>query len=222
MIATFVGIALLFVSGGEIAYVDLSGPPKHREPATPGELIGPAEGRGVRMGGSFHRGGKPSPDTPPISVRLDQILPYVDRESGQQKWALEVVVTNTGKTGLSIPVGDDDDAVMADKDGDRRCLGLQVRLGDRLSAIIGSVESVSNSRQPASIARLQPGDAVRFRLPFDKLSASITRAKANDADLEVTVRASLRRVVVDDDHGYDLEEQIGDDVPSENSLPFWP
>jgi hypothetical protein len=174
------------------------------------------------MGGSFHRGGKPSPDTPPISVRLDQILPYVDRESGQQKWALEVVVTNTGKTGLSIPVGDDDDAVMADKDGDRRCLGLQVRLGDRLSAIIGSVESVSNSRQPASIARLQPGDAVRFRLPFDKLSASITRAKANDADLEVTARASLRRVVVDDDHGYDLEEQIGDDVPSENSLPFWP
>jgi len=220
MIATFVGIALLFVSGGEIAYVDLSGPPKHREPATPGELIGPAEGRGVRMGGSFHRGGKPSPDTPPISVRLDQILPYVDRESGQQKWALEVVVTNTGKTDLSIPVGDDSDAVLADKDGDRRCLGFEVRLGDTLSAMIGYVESVSNSRQPLSIARLEPGDTVRFRLPFDKPTANNKRAMANDPNLEVTVRASLHRMVMD--HDMDWEEQIGDDVRSENSLPFWP
>jgi hypothetical protein len=220
MIATFVGIALLFASGGEVAYFDLSGPPKHREPATPGELIGPAEGRGVRIGGGFHRGGKPSPDTPPISVHLDQILPYMDRESGQEKWALELVVTNTGKSDLSIPVGDDDGAVLADKGGDRRGLGFQVRLGSRPDASIGNVESVSNSRQPASIVRLQPGSAVRFRLPFDKPTADLRRAKADGGDLQVTVRASLRRVVVD--HGYDFEEQIGDEVPSENSLPFRP
>jgi hypothetical protein len=133
---------------------------------------------------------------------------------------LEVVVTNTGKTDLSIPVGDDSDAVLADKDGDRRCLGFEVRLGDTLSAMIGYVESVSNSRQPLSIARLEPGDTVRFRLPFDKPTANNKRAMANDPNLEVTVRASLHRMVMD--HDMDWEEQIGDDVRSENSLPFWP
>jgi hypothetical protein len=45
---------------------------------------------------------------------------------------------------------------------------------------------------------------------------------ANDPDLEVTMRASLHRVVVDHDHDMDVEEKIGDDVRSENSLPFWP
>ncbi|MGA3096514.1 MAG: hypothetical protein ABSF25_08685 [Bryobacteraceae bacterium] len=221
MIATFLGIALFLAAGNQVADVDLSAPPKVPAPTAPNEPTKPSPARGVRGRGRAYDGGsKPLPGTPPISVRLDQILSYMDRESGRQKWTLEVVVTNTGKTDLSIPVGDDSDAVLADKDGDRRCLGFEVRLGDTLSAMIGYVESVSNSRQPLSIARLEPGDTVRFRLPFDKPTANNKRAMANDPNLEVTVRASLHRMVMD--HDMDWEEQIGDDVRSENSLPFWP
>ena len=209
MTRTLACVAFFLASGKQIAYVDLTVPPKTPEINT--SSIYRATGGRV-----YDRPG-PDPRTMPVSVRLGRVLSPA--EKGVRKDSVEVVVTNTGEKEITVPIGDDPVPILAPYATDRRELHFTVFAGDESSDVVGFGDSVSSAAYPDSLAHLAPGDSVTYRVPIDRSLANKKRELLRGAGLQLTVRIHLGRVVID--QGSDLHSQVGDVIRSQNSLP-WP
>jgi hypothetical protein len=198
-------------AGKEVAFVDLTVPAK-----TPAPPISVIHTKGGGVLNATHR----DPRTPTLSVRINGIWSYTDRATGAFKEEVEVVVTNTGKSVLSIPIGDDPNGLLyaPGPARDRRSLSFTVRAGEGALDSIAYSESAANSEDPASSARLAPGDTVVFRLPFNLFRAETKRRERN-GPLEISVEVQLIQVAAEE--GEVWNEDIGERVRSENTV-LWP
>jgi hypothetical protein len=212
MIKVSFAFALFLASGREVAYVDLTGPAKTAEPQS--STIH------VRAGGGPSTT-QPDSRTLPISVTIRGIYPYTDRVSGAPRETVEVVLTNTGKSEVTLPIGDDPVALLSPEEvaPDRRYLMFAVVSGDGAHDSIAVAESAANGWHPESIAKLAPGDTVVFRLPFNTSAADAMRKERNNAPLNIAVRVSRYRRVAE--NGVDFEEYVGTPMRSENAV-LWP
>jgi hypothetical protein len=208
---TFICLAFFLATGKQIAYVDLTLPPKTPELNTSGTQTNRHSGGGV-----YDRRA-PDPQTPPVSVKLSRILSSAD--SGGPGDSVEVVLTNTGEKEITIPIGNDPVPILAPYATDRRELRFRVLAGEDAYDLVGWGTSVSSAAYADSLAHLAPGDSVTYRLPIDRSIANRRRALRNGAGLQLTVRVQLGRVIID--QGSDLHADAGGEIRSENSLP-WP
>ena len=211
MIKGFFALAFFLAAGREVAFVDLTGPAK-----TPGRRTSGSST--VRGGGVLSEHPGVNPNTLPVSVEIRGIYPYADRVTGAPKEALEVVLTNTGKSEISIPIGDDPVPLLSAEEAthDRRYLSFEVNAG---VGVEDWADSAANSAHPESIAKLAPGDTAVFRLPFNAETANNKRKNRNGAVLEVSVSVTQYRRIVE--NGEDIEEQFGAQIRAVKPLP-WP
>jgi hypothetical protein len=158
------------------------------------------------------------PETPTVSVELTRVV--ASAEKGATGDSLEVVLTNTGKEEIAIPVGDDPVPILAPYAADRRELSFWVLAAGGARDLVGSGTAVSSAAYPDSQAHLAPGDSVAYKLPINRRLASNLLASRHGTVLQLTVRVQIGRVVTQVD-GVDLHQQLGDEIRSENSLP-WP
>jgi hypothetical protein len=207
----------LLAYGKQVAYVDLTLPPKGPLPAT-GTFCGVG-------GGVFDGPPKPhpAPGTPTVGLRISKVRRY-ENPGGYPQGFIEVVMTNTARTSIQVPIGAEVDSLMSPGQPDRHRLVFAVTLSGRTRPA-GFKSVASNAAHPETIATLQPGDAVIYKIPLaipnpappgpnDKAPIS------NDKPLMVGVSAQAEgRVLV---HGDDCSTAIGDEVYSENSVPLPP
>jgi hypothetical protein len=214
MIKAFFVLAFLFASAREVAFVDLTGPAKTPDLRTSAKTT-------VRGGGAVT--GRPgmSPSTLPVSVEIRGIYPYADRVTGAPKEAIEVALTNTGKSEISLPIGDDPVPLLAPAEAahDRRYLNFEVNCGVGVEGLIDWADSAANSAHPESIAKLAPGDTAVFRLPFNTETAKNKRKDRNGAVLEVSVTVTQYWRIVED--GEDVEQQVGAPIRAVKPI-LWP
>lgn len=190
--------------GQQVAIVDLTVPPKTPEPAN--SITRSAGGK------AYDRPG-PSPGTPTVRVRLLRITTYTER--GSTKHAIEVLLTNIGSGPQSIPIGTDPNSTLAHGEQNRQYITLTVKTGSSPRDMVASQRAATSSTHPESIS-LHPGESVLYRLPIPMSDS--TGAGAGKPIPEVTVSVQLHRIVVD--NGEDWNLQVGDEITSENSLPW--
>jgi hypothetical protein len=208
MLTKHIILAALFLSSGrQVAFVDLSQPP--RTPETSHEVH--VRGGGIYDGGVSH----PLPGTPTVTVKLNQIVET--KEESFVKDVVEVVLTNTSKTAISIPIGDDPVPLLAPSEQDRRYFEFVVKLVDKKRTIDVAV-SASNSGHPESSAVLQPGDTALFWLPAGTWGAQTKSPGQSEPNPDLTVVLSLYKKVIDG--GTDYNQMVGEKVPAQNSLPL--
>jgi hypothetical protein len=214
MTRAFFALAFFLASGREVAFVDLTGPAKTPDLRTSAKTT-------VRGGGVLTEHSRTIPNTLPITVEIKGVYPYVDRVTGAPKEAIEVELTNTGKSDISIPIGDDPVPLLSPGEAahDRRYLRFRVNAGVGVEGGIDFADSASNTAHPESIAKLAPGDTVVFRLPFNTQTADNKRKDRNGAPLAISVRVTQYRRIVED--GEDVEEQFGASIPADKPI-LWP
>jgi hypothetical protein len=201
-------LAVLFLSPGrQVAFVDLSQPPRTPDVSHEGHV----RGGGIYDGGVTH----PLPGTPTVSLRLNQIIET--RDGSLVKDVVEAVLTNTGKSAISIPIGDDPVPLLERTEQNRRYFEFAVRLPKAKRSIDVAV-SASNSGHPGSSAVLQPGDTAVFWLPAGIWSARAESPDQHEPNPDVTVILSLYEKVIDG--GIDYSQMLGEEVPAQNSLPL--
>jgi hypothetical protein len=185
-----------------VAHVDLTAPPKTPEAAS--------SVYSVRGGGVLGHGGKPRPaaGTPPLSLTLLSVTPRT--RNGALTAELEVALTNSGDAPVAVPIGTDPVPLLASGARGRRYVVFVVTLQD--GAHVGSATAASNDDHPDSVATLQPGDSVFYKLPLIAVSSDV----AGGSLRKVGVSASFNRKVLD--RGVDWTEPAGDSIKSENSL----
>ena len=210
MTRSLVCLAFFLASGKQIAYVDLTVPPKTPEINTNGGII-------RSSGGCVFDRRTPDPQTLPVSVKLSRIFSPV--ENGLPKDAVEFIVTNTGEKEITLPIGADPVQSLAPYASDRRELNFTLLEGDDGYGFVGFGTAVSSAINPDSLAHLAPGDSVAYKVPIDLRLANKRRELRNGATLQLSVRVHLGKIVID--QGSDLHAQVGDEIRSGNSLP-WP
>src|SRR5579862_879219 len=164
---------LLANAGRQIAYVDLTRPPK--EPPSTASASFAFRGGGLIGHGTV----APLYTALPLSIKLIRFVPSTDRVSWKE--AVEIIVTNTGAKAIYLPIGTEDVTLLVPTAKERRYFLLLVRLGDEASDIVGTVMAASNSEHPDSSAILQPGDSVVFKIPFDTRTANARVATRGEA-----------------------------------------
>jgi len=206
---TLVCIAFFLASGKQAAYVDLTIPAKTQDINT-NTIYRHTGGR------VFDRRG-PDPQTLPLSAKVTRVLSSTENGPGTD--SLEVVLTNIGAKEVTVPIGNDPVLILAPYAADRREVTFMVFAGTGAHETVGWVKSVSSAAYPDSVAHLAPGDSVTYKLPIDGQRANKTRAAHDGATLQLTVWAQFGKVVID--AGSDLHVDVGEEIRSENSLP-WP
>jgi hypothetical protein len=208
MLAKQIFLAFFSLAAGrQVAFVDLSQPP--RTPDTSHEVH--TRGGAVYDGGVTH----PLAGTPSVSVKLNQIIET--KEESFVKDVVEAVLTNTGTTAISIPIGDDPVPLLASTEQNRLYFEFAVKLLNT-KRIIDVAVSASNSGHPESSAVLQPGDTALFWLPAGTWSRQTKPPVKSDPNPDLTVVLSLHKKVIDG--GIDYNQMVGEEVPAENSLPL--
>jgi hypothetical protein len=161
-----------------------------------------------------HGGPRRSPETPSIGLKLTRIIKST--ESPSLKDVVEVVLTNTGQTPISIPIGTDTVPLLAPTETERRYLSFAVRAGPGIADTVATAMSAANSGHPESRAVLKPGDTAVFKLPISGYYMVGSKTAAADK-LTIGVSVTLNRKMIDG--GIDYNEQIGDSINSDNVLP---
>lgn len=208
MNAKLVSLAfLLLMSGRQVAFLDLSVPPRTLEPSSHG---GCGFGGGVLYHGNAPH---PLPGTPPVSLKLTRVI--TAKDGPFIKDTVEVVVTNIGKTAISVPIGDDPVPLLAPTEKDRSYLEFKVTLAGRKYPV-ALAKLASNSEHPESSAVLQPDDTVVLWLPGGKWDPKFQREAGTSPEVSVSVTL-MRKAVI---NGADCDGTIGEEVHSQNSLPL--
>lgn len=143
--------------GSQVAFVDLS----HQHEASLSS--GPHEGHG--RGGRAYDGPPQKAYVEPIRLVLTRVI--ATKEGSLARYVVEAVMTNTGDTPISIPVGTDDGSLLSPAWHDRHALAFSVTLGTGKEArpVGAAGVSASNREHPESAVSLRPGDAAVFLLP---------------------------------------------------------
>jgi hypothetical protein len=214
MIKAFFALAFLLASGREVAFIDLTGPAKTPDLRTSATTT-------VRRGWVLSEHPGVNPNTLPVSVEIRGIYPYADRVTGAPKEAIEVVLTNTGKSEISLPIGDDPVPLLSPEEAahDRRYLSFEVNAGVGVEGSIDWADSAANNAHPESIAKLAPGDTAVFRLPFNTETSNNKRKGRNGAALQISVSVTQYRRIVE--NGEDVEEQVGASIRAVKPI-LWP
>ena len=208
MTKTLVCVAFFLASGKQVAYVDLTGPPK-----TPPE---PVSNSRVLVRTSVYGRTTPDPRTLPVTVKIGQIVSASGSKAAND--AVDVVLTNTSKSDISLPVGDDPNAALASHLADRRELVFSIVVeGAEARDYIGLGVAAGSAGYPDSIALLAPGDSVTYKVRIDRALAG--RFLLSTPELKISVRVFQERVFLDDD-GIDTYAQWGDILKSENSVSW--
>ncbi len=212
MAGKFLLLALLFFWGGkQVAFVDLCLPPKTPEPE--GQITS-IRGGGIYDGGATAH---PAAGTPPISVKLTQII--TTKDGPFLRDTVEAVITNTAKSPISVPIGDDPVPLLGSTERGRWSFVFHVTIADEKNPRhIGAAVSAANSDHPESSVLLQPGDTVLFWLPAGTWMPKASGADPQAAIPEVSVSVWLSRKVVD--NGRDFTDVVGEPVNSQNTLPL--
>jgi hypothetical protein len=212
----FVSLAFFLASGKQVAYVDLTVPPK-----TPETRTGPITVGGGGGPASYHH---PDPQTLPVSVKLSRFVSLV--ENGVPKDSVEVVLTNTGKMEIVLPVGDDPALILAPYQTDRRYLAILVMAAnidvraDTNGGIVASARAAESAIGGETTVRVAPGDSVTYRVPINRWRADHDRTLTQGAELQISAEVMLMRVENQPD-GSEFQGVVGDMLHSENKLT-WP
>ena len=206
-VASFLVAAVcLPAPGQQVAFVDLTAPPKTPERST---------GTSRFAGGRIYDHPGPAPGTPTMSVKLVRVTTYTEGKATRD--AVEVEVTNRGVKEMSVPVGKDYVSSLAAGEQDRQYLSFTVRAGNDPQATVASARAATNRAHPEVVV-LHLGESVVFRLPFASSGSGVDRAKSINANLtKVELAASVSVWVVAPD-GEDSNVQVGDAIQSENTL----
>lgn len=128
-------------------------------------------------------------------------------------------MTNTGKTPLSVPIGDDPVPLLAPTEKDRRAFAFDVQLREgRSTRHIGTARSACNSAHKECNVVLQPEDTILFWLPAGTWQEITHPPSADDFDQRVSVSVSSTRMITEG--GENITEYPGEPVNSENQLPM--
>jgi len=211
----FIYLAFFLASAKQVAYVDLTAPPR-----TPETLTGRVSFGGGGGEVDFHH---PDSLTLPVSVKLGRLVSLTD---GVPKDSVEVVLTNTGDKEIVLPIGDDPPLILAPYETDRRFLSFHVvatnvdthgRVGD---GWVGTADAASSAAHSDTMTHLAPGDSVTYKLPIWRSAADHARTLVKGAQLQLGLDVWLTRVENQPD-GSQYYGGVGDPLHSENKVA-WP
>jgi hypothetical protein len=208
-------LAFFLASGKQVAYVDLTVPPRTAAPRAGAIAVG---GGGV---GDYHH---PNSQTLPVSVKLSRVLSLV--ENGVPKDSVEVVLTNTGDKEIVLPTGDDPPLILAPYETDRRCLTFEVVAsnvethGNVSAGWVGFARAASSAGHSDTTTHLSPGDSVTYKLPVSRPAANNDRTLVQGAKLQLGVEVQPYRIESQQD-GSQKYIAAGRRLHSENKLA-WP
>jgi len=217
MTRLFICLAFFLASGKQVAYVDLTVPPRTPETIRGPETVG---GGGGGIAG-YH---DPNPQNLSARVKLGRLVSLV--ENGVPKDSVEVVLTNTGEKEIVLPIGDDPPLILAPYETDRRYLSFHVVAanvdthGEIWVAWVGTAEAASSAAHSDSMTHLAPGDSVTYKLPIGRPAAEYNRTLVQGAKLQLGVDVQLWLVKNQPD-GSEFHGVVGDTLHSENKLA-WP
>jgi len=201
-------LAFFLASDKQLAYVDLTLPPR-----TAGVITGPISVSSG--GGDYHH---PSPQTLPVSVKLNPVSSRV--EAGVAKYAVEVVVTNTGEKEIALPIGDDPNSVLAPYQTGRRYLEFTVMAEGAAAVMVGSAWAATSAGHDETIVRVGPGDSITYKVPINRAVANHVQAQSQSRELQLSVWMVPSRVETLPD-GTEHHIGVGSMIRSENKTT-WP
>jgi hypothetical protein len=206
-------LILSAVKAQTIAFVDLSKP---LNVATP-QHYGPARGR--NHGGGCYDCPHPGANVGVTTLAAKLMWAVESTDPAPARAAVEILITNTSKEPILIPVGIDATSLLKPPARGRQGISFGVCVSPcATNDSVGFSEAATNADHPETSMELRPGESIGFKLPFNRRRAADKIEAQGTTEGELSATVGLFTMETDQDG--ELSSGLPVSVKVENSLKW--